>query len=598
MPVDGRHANTLRKSSIGKRSDSAHAPLDVRHKLELLNALLEHSNESIVVTDVEARIIAVNPAFTQASGYTLADVYGKNPRILSSGLHDENFYRDMWDSINSSGSWAGEIWDRHRDGHLFPKWMKIVLVRDAERNLTHYLGISTDITKHKADEESIRHLASFDPLTGLPNRALLHDRILQQIASAHRNHKQFALLFIDLDRFKYVNDSMGHGVGDQLLKSVAVRLRGCIREEDTVARIGGDEFVILLREIDTDGAVHVAQNVLDTLTQQAHMLDGIQLQIQASIGISLYPNDGQDVDNLLKHADVAMYRSKEEGRNRFNLFTEEMDHRISNIFSMEKNLRLALERNEFSLNFQPQLSLVSNVLCGAEALIRWNHPQLGAISPADFIAVAEDTGQIVQIGEWVLRTACQKISSWRRNGLPVVPIAINLSIRQLIQPNFSKYVASIMRDNDLLSGDLELEVTESILLGDAEVALSFLNEMREMGVKLSIDDFGTGYSSLSYLKKLPIHKLKIDRSFIRDIQIDSNDETIVRSIISLGHHFKLSVIAEGIESQQQLDYLRKLGCDEMQGYHYARPLPELEFVEFLRKHGDTPSLRRKRARAR
>lgn len=548
--------------------------------LRLANVIYGNTEEAIVITDSEASIISINPAFSLASGYSQDEVFGKNPRMFSSGRHDDDFYRVMWSSVNTYGSWAGEIWDRHKEGFIYPKWMKIIALKDKQDKVTNYVAISTDLSTRKEAERNIEHLAYYDVLTDLPNRTLLHDRIKQQIAAAHRDNQQFALLFVDLDRFKYVNDSMGHAVGDRLLQAVALRLKKSVREGDTVSRVGGDEFVVLLRETNTEGAARVAQSLMNNL-QPLYEIDGMYLPAHASIGISLYPDNGMDIDTLIKHADVAMYRAKEEGRNSFRFFTMEMDSHINRLFSMEKDLRFALERNEFFLCFQPQMDIASGNLCGAEALLRWNHPERGLVSPAEFIPIAEETGQIIPIGEWVLRTTCHKIATWRQLGKRSVPIAVNLSIRQLLQPHFAELISAIIQEYSLQPGELELEVTESIMLNSAQIALDFLSRMRELGIRLSIDDFGTGYSSLSYLKKLPIHKLKIDRSFVSNIQTDQNDMAIVRSIIALGHQFNLSVIAEGIEEQEQLDFLRTLDCDEIQGFLYSHPLLEDEFVKFV-----------------
>ena len=575
-------------SSLTNQSD-VQFPLTAVNTPRLLDALFKYSEEAFIIADAEARIIAVNPAFTRASGYVLDEVYGKNPKMLSSGQHDAEFYREMWTSLTTSGAWAGEILDRHKEGHLYPKWMKIIALKDDEDRVTHYVSIATDISARKEAEESIEYLAYYDVLTGLPNRTLLQDRIKQQISAAHRDKQNFAVMFLDLDRFKYVNDSMGHAVGDQLLQLVSSRLLEKVREGDTVSRIGGDEFVILLRDTNADGAAHVAQGLLDSLSLPCD-LNGIRFPVHATIGISLFPDNGSDIGTLLKQADVAMYRAKEEGRNNFRFFTDEMNTRINRIFSMEKDLRLALERNEFSLHFQPQMDITSGKICGAEALIRWDNPEKGRISPAEFIPIAEETGQIIPIGEWVLRTTCEKIAEWRQQGIQPFPVAINLSLRQLLQPDFAQQVAAMLERYGLLPNELELEFTESILLSEASIALDFMTNMRNLGVRLSIDDFGTGYSSLSYLKKMPVHKLKIDQSFIRDIHADMNDEAIVRSIIALGHHFNLSIIAEGIETREQLDFLQTLGCDEMQGYLYAHPLAENEFLRFVRDNNAATSL--------
>lgn len=489
----------------------------------------------------------------------------------------------MWHSISANGSWAGEIWDKHKAGHLYPKWMKISSLKDDQNRITHYVAIATDISASKQAEKNIEHLAYYDVLTGLPNRTLLHDRINQQITASQRSPQQFAILFIDLDRFKYVNDSMGHAVGDQLLQAVAAQFKANVREGDTVSRIGGDEFIILLRETNAEGAANVAQTLIDALLHTPLAHTDTHSSTYASIGISLYPENGLDRETLIKHADVAMYRVKEEGRNNFQFFNPEMNVRINHHYAMEKDLRLALARDEFFLHFQPQMNLVDKSLCGAEALIRWNHPERGLISPAEFIPLAEETGQIIAIGEWVLRTVCVKIATWRQHGVARIPIAVNLSLRQLLQPGFAELVASVIQEYAIQANELELEVTESIMLNDVQVALDFLICMRDLGIKLSIDDFGTGYSSLSYLKKMPIHKLKIDRSFVNNIQTDPNDKAIVQSIISLGHQFGLRIIAEGIENQSQMDLLFALGCDEIQGFYYGRPMQEDAFIQFSKQ---------------
>jgi predicted signal transduction protein with EAL and GGDEF domain len=374
---------------------------------------------------------------------------------------------------------------------------------------------------------------------------------------------------------------MGHSVGDRLLQSVAMRIQECVREGDTVARLGGDEFIVLLREAGSSAASLVAQKLLSALATP-YDLDGQVIATQASIGISVYPDHAQEADVLIKNADMAMYRAKEEGRNNYQFFTPEMNFRVDLLFSMEKDLRLALERGEFFLQYQPQANLANGKLCGIEALIRWQHPVKGLVSPAEFIPVAEETGQIVAIGEWVLRAACTQMAQWRKDGLHDLILAVNLSIRQLRQPTLGAFVRDTLEKSGLEAHNLELEITEGIMMGDNQSAMRFLNEMHELGVQLSIDDFGTGFSSLNYLKKLPVNKLKIDQSFIRDIDTDEGDAAIIRSIISLGHRLNLKVIAEGVETQEQLDFLRIRGCDEIQGYFYARPLAADALPEFVR----------------
>ncbi len=548
--------------------------------LRLATSVFDGSGESILVTDAEVHILSINQAFTRMSGYTLDEVKGKSPRIFASGQHDAKFYRVMWEAINRDGFWKGEIWDRHKTGRIYPQLMSVSAIKDESGMVTHYISVSADIAERKEAEKNIHTLAYYDRLTDLPNRLLLHDCLRQLIATSHRDQQKFALLFLDLDRFKYVNDSMGHAVGDQLLHTVALRLQECVREGDTVSRIGGDEFIVLLRETDAGGAARVADKILKVLAVP-YAVGDLQIATHASIGISIYPDHADDADTLIKYADVAMYRVKGEGRSNFQFFTPEMNFHADKLFSMEKDLRLALERNEFILHYQPQLDLSSGKVCGAEALVRWNHPEKGLISPTEFIPVAEETGQILPLGVWVLRTACAQLAAWRREGMAVFPVSVNLSIRQLRQTDLAQLVAAVLEEAQLQPGDLELELTEGIMLGDTLEAMAFLTRMHEMGVRLSIDDFGTGYSSLSYLKKMPLDRLKIDQSFVRDLETDENDAAIVRSIIGLGHRFKLRVIAEGVETQGQLDFLRVRGCDEIQGFYFSRPLSADEFVKFI-----------------
>ncbi len=556
-------------------------------QLRLAAKVFENTNEAILITDASNNIVAVNDAFTNMTGYRFEEVKGKDPRILSSGDHDAAFFQNMWRSILTEGGWQGEIIDKNKAGKRFHKNLAINAVRNEQDVVTHYISISSDISERKEYDKNIHFLAYYDVLTGLPNRTLLRDRLGQMIASAHRDNEKFALLFLDLDRFKYINDSMGHSVGDKLLQSVAQRLQDCVREGDTVSRIGGDEFIVLLREVDEQGVMSVADKLLRTLATPFN-LSGQEISTYASIGVALYPTHATDIDVLMKNADAAMYNAKENGRNNYKFFTPEMHFRANQVFQMEKDLRLALEQDQFTLVYQPQVDLATGKICGAEALIRWKHPEKGFISPAEFIPVAEETGQIVAIGEWVLRTACWRFASWQKQGMPVFPIAVNMSIRQLRQPNLAEVIESILKENGLEPECLELEITEGIMMGDTKVAMDFLTRMHKLGVQMSIDDFGTGFSSLSYLKNLPVHKLKIDQSFVRDIETDESDAAIVRSIISLGHRLDLKVIAEGVETLEQLDFLRIRGCDEIQGYFYSRPLVADDFIKFVNSDPQLP----------
>jgi diguanylate cyclase (GGDEF)-like protein/PAS domain S-box-containing protein len=556
---------------------------EVEDRLFLVAKVFESSGEGILITDLDAHIIAVNKAFSHLSGYSERELLGNNPRMLSSGKHDKEFFREMWETLIETGHWKGEVWDRHKTGRLYPKLMTINVIHDKEGRPSHYVAIASDMSERRESEKKIHMLAFYDVLTGLPNRALLHERLGEMVRAAERDGTTFAVMFMDLDRFKYVNDTLGHAIGDKLLQTVAERLLQHVRDGDTVSRLGGDEFVVVLRATGAEGASVVAGKLLLALAQP-YDLDGVQVITKASIGISLYPENANDVESLIKNADVAMYRAKEEGRNNYQFFVPEMNFRANQVFSLEKDIRLALERNEFLLHYQPQVRLADGKICGAEALIRWQHPEKGYVSPADFISVAEETGQIVQIGEWVLETACAQLAEWRKLGMHRFPMAVNLSIRQLRQQTLADTVADVLKRNGLVGGDLELELTEGIMMGDTQSALDFLTRMHEMGVHLSIDDFGTGFSSLNYLKRLPLDKLKIDQSFVRDIETDDSDAAIVRSIISLGHRLNLQVIAEGVETHEQLDFLRVRGCDEIQGYYFSRPLTADKFVEFVKSN--------------
>ena len=440
-------------------------------------------------------------------------------------------------------------------------------------------GTAQDITERKEAEESIRFLAYYDVLTGLPNRTLFYDQVGKVLAEAQRGGGCFAILFLDLDRFKYINDSMGHMAGDKLLQAMAQQLKKLVHETDAISRLGGDEFIILLRGADFETASSVAEKILEAVSAPVD-IDGVTMAIQGSIGISLYPDDGIDVNTLVKHADAAMYHAKDAGRNNFQFFTEQMNRRVQFHFDMEKDLRLALERNEFQLYYQPQVSLLDHRLTGLEVLLRWRHPQRGMVSPAEFIPIAEESGLIVPIGSWVLQTACVQARAWRSEGLANVPMAVNLSIRQLRDRTLISQLAELLGQEEG-AWQLELELTESIMLNDAAAAMKFISEARRMGVLFSIDDFGTGYSSLGYLKKLSLDKLKIDQSFVRDIQADPEDAAIVRAIISLAHGLNLKVIAEGVETAEQMKFLYAAGCDEVQGYHISHPKPAGELTSFL-----------------
>ncbi|HEX5338818.1 MAG TPA: EAL domain-containing protein [Gallionella sp.] len=557
--------------------------LKAEEELRLQAAIFEYSDEGIIVTDVNKHILSVNRSFTKITGYEPHEAIGKPASILKSGLHDRSFYDAMNTAISDNGFWIGELWDKRKNGDNFPAWISISAVHNKEGRITHYFSVFTDLTERKNAEQQIYHLAYFDTLTGLPNRANLYTLLHQSLLESQRNRTHGAVLFIDLDRFKQVNDSFGHAHGDHLLKEVASRLELCLRSEDIVARIGGDEFVVALVDINQrEHASIVANKIIDSLSRPI-LVEGHEIQIGASIGISVYPDDGTDAKTLIENADIAMYRVKQgEVHDNHLFFSPEMNARALERIKLESNLRRALERNELSLHYQPQLDLRTGKIVGAEVLLRWNHPGIGMISPATFIPLAEETGAIIPIGEWILETVCARNKAWQRAGLPIVKLAVNISAKQF-RPALTQMVKEILARNELDARFLELEITESLLMQNADGVIAMMSKFQKLGVALSLDDFGTGYSSLSYLKRFPIDKLKIDQSFVRGLPQDANDAAITRSIISLARNLDLRVIAEGVETEQQLAFLKEAGCEEIQGYFYSRPVPEDEFVEFLRR---------------
>lgn len=556
----------------------------VNEKLKQATKVLESSAEAIVITDAKTQIIAINKAFTQITGYTEREVLGKMTSLLKSGKQNQEFYEEMWDSISLTGRWEGEIWNRRKNGEIYPAWLHISVIKEEIANfITNYLAIFSDITSRKQTEQQLAYLAHYDDLTGLPNRSLFYERVALAISHVPQPHGLIAIMFLDLDRFKYINDTWGHVVGDLLLKQVAHRLTECLNKTDTVARLGGDDFTILLEEINHIHEIeHTAKKILDAL-QISFDLKGHETFMSVSIGISLYPNDGTDIDTLLKNADAAMYRAKEVGGNNYQFFEAQMNLHVHKRLTLESKLRHALERDEFLLYYQPQVHLASGTIVGAEVLLRWQHPELGLVQPYTFIPLAEETGLIIPIGEWVLYRSCLQHQYWRNNGQPLLRVSVNLSSRQFRQEDLSKQVIQIVEKTNIDPTMLELEITESMLMQDADKAAKTLHNLKDHGIQITIDDFGTGYSSLSYLKRFPIDKLKIDQSFIRDIPTNKEDMTITRAIVALARSLNLKVIAEGVETRSQMAFLRSLKCDEVQGYLISRPIPEEEFLKLINR---------------
>jgi len=575
-------------------------------ELRKLSLAVEQSPASIVITDLEGTIEYINPKFTRVTGYDREEAIGRNPRILKGDKTDPAVYRELWGTITSGREWQGEFHNRKKNGEFFWEMAKIAPITDAAGVITHYMGIKEDITERKRLEEALRssqnelfaqnrqlknlfqqveHQAHHDGLTSLPNRSLLADRIHQALLRARRNNHQVAVIFLDLDNLKFINDSLGHDFGDELLRTAAERLTGCVRACDTVGRQGGDEFVIIISDTAVEDFIAAIAGKIREAISRPVIIKGHEITVTCSIGISIFPKDGGDVQALIKNADVAMYRAKEMGRDNFQFYSEELNIRSMARMAMKRHLRSALDNKEFSLHYQPKVSLRSGLITGMEALLRWRNPELGMVSPAGFIPLAEETGIIGRIGEWVLRTACAQNRAWQESGFPPMRVAVNISARQFKQDNLVEVISRVLRETGLGPHFLELEITESAVIQNADKMITTLNELKEMGIHLAMDNFGSGYASLHYLKKVPFDKLKLDCSFVREITSNPDSYAITRAVIAMAHSLHLKVIAEGVEGEGQLRYLRDHGCNEMQGYYFSRPVPAAELTELLRSGG-------------
>jgi diguanylate cyclase (GGDEF)-like protein/PAS domain S-box-containing protein len=563
-------------------------------KLRLSATVLEHIADGVMVIDVHGRIVATNPAFTQITGFTESEAVGTHSNLTRMTTHAPGFYEALWADLAQTGFWRGEIRNRRKNGDAYVEWLTVSAVRDDHDAVTHYVCVFSDITKVKESQDKLDHLAHHDPLTGLPNRLLFHDRLQHAMVRAARADRQLAVMFIDLDRFKTVNDTLGHHVGDELLKQVAGQLAGCLRDGDTLARLGGDEFIVLLEDIDgTHGARQVAEKLMQ-LFERPVLVSDYELFVTGSVGISLFPQDAVDMNVLIRNADVAMYQAKARGRNGYQLYVPSMDGDSAERLRMEGLLRRAIERGEIHLHYQPQVEIDTGRLIGAEALVRWHSVELGHVPPVRFIPLAEDIGFIGQLGAWVLEEACRQVVCWETAGLYVPKIAVNLSGRQFDRGSVAPLVARVLADAGLAPQRLQLEVTESVIMNTGD-ALQYINDLHALGVALAIDDFGTGYSSLAYLKQLPVQTLKIDRSFIKDIVAGkddcADDEAIAVAIVQLGKSMDLAVIAEGVETVEQADFLLRHGCRRAQGYLYGRPMAADELLKTWRQddagHGRT-----------
>lgn len=554
-----------------------------QERLNLAANVIASSNEAILITDASAKIVDVNEAFSRVTGFSKDEVMGENPRFMNSGWHDKKFWEDVWKIVAAESHWRGEIWDRRKNGEIYPKILSISSIFNEKGEVTNYIGIFSDITREKLTEQRLERLAHYDPLTGLPNRVLFRDRLKQAISTARRSGAKVAILFLDLDGFKMINDTLGHPAGDQLLVAVGRRLSESMLKSDTVARLGGDEFTLMMVEFeDIPEVSRLAQKVLG-ICRRPFSVSGRKVFITASIGLALYPNDGTDVDRLLQHADTAMYSAKRRGKNRFQYFSQDMNAKAVQRLNLETALREALNQDEFQVYYQPRVDIASDTLVGCEALVRWKHPHLGMVPPNEFIPVAEAAGMIEKIGEWVLIQACRQIKDWISETNKGLVVSVNLSSHQIRGQETVDRIGGILKEIGLPSSCLELEVTESALMRDIEEGVRTLTSLRSLGIPLSLDDFGTGYSSLSYLKRFPVQKLKIDRSFIKDVTVDPDDESIVKTIIAIGHSLRMKVVAEGVETKEQTDFLRENGCDEVQGFYFGRPLPPDVFHQFMLK---------------
>jgi len=552
---------------------------DAEHTYRLM---VEAMNQGVITLAADGTILYCNRCFADMLKIPLEEVAGKRLQTYVAPA-DIVTINDM---LRGAEMQKAEIWLLDAHGEKLPIFLspKILQIKG---DLAVIYMVAMDLTSHKQYEARLEYQANYDALTGLANRNRLHDRLKQAIVSAERYKHQVAVAFIDLDHFKFINDSLGHHVGDRVLVEVAARLQSCVRENDTIARHGGDEFVVVIDHSDEAVISSLMPRILDSIAQPV-MVEDRELQVTCSIGFSLYPIDGHDAGTLLKNADAAMYRAKEQGRNNVQFYTEELNEKIGARLRMESMLRRALERGEFYLNFQPQVALRTGCVVGVEALIRWNHELEGIIPPADFIPLAEELGLIVPIGEWVLLTACKQMKAWQDSGLPMISVAVNLSARQFKQKDLVETIARVLQETGLAPCYLDIELTESMVMYNVESAVTTLRKLRDMGIKLSIDDFGTGYSSLNYLKRFPINVLKIDQSFVRDIASDAGDAAITRSIIALAHSLKLQVIAEGVETEEQLNYLAQHHCDVIQGYYFSRPLSAAACELFLQQDKKLP----------
>lgn len=583
-----RRAHDLLEVRVEERTYELTEEIGVRReteeKLRLAAEVIANLTEAVVIVDKRFRTTAINPAFTLITGYRADDVIGKMPPFYKSLKKDKYLFERMWKEIDANGRWEGEYWHKKKNGKEIAVRLSVSVIKDEDGEDLQFAAVLTDITKRKQDEERIYYQANYDALTDLPNRSLFHDRLNQGLALMARHERKLGLMFIDLDGFKLVNDTLGHDIGDLLLQETAARLRTCIRSGDTVARLGGDEFTVIMPSLkDPKHAPLLGQRILDSLAKP-YNLDGHEAFISGSIGVTIFPDDATEASELIKNADSAMYRAKEMGKDNYQFFTPDMNAEVKERLVLKNGLSKALENGEFQLHYQPKLEVSTNRITGVEALMRWHSGENGLISPVKFIPVLEETGMVVEVGEWALRTACEQHKAWVLDGLPPIRIAVNLSARQLREVSFVPMMERVLKECGVKAESLEIEITESMLMSDSAKAIVALGELHDMGLHVAMDDFGTGYSSLSYLKKFPIDTIKIDRSFVADITTDEDDAEIIKTIINMGRTLNRRVVAEGVETAEQLSLLKQYNCDEIQGYYFCRPQPSDEVTAFLKSH--------------
>ena len=578
-----KHSKKSASRHRARAGNAAKALLALAEKTRLIAKVMDHLAEAVVILDTDFRVASVNPAFTAITGYAAGNVTGRAPPFLTALKRDKGLFAQMQNALAGAGRWEGEIWDARKSGEAYAEHLSIAAIADDDGSVQQYAAVITDVTKRKQDEERIRYQANYDALTDLPNRALFLDRLTQALPTMARAGARLGLMFIDLDGFKLVNDTLGHDLGDHLLREAAARLGKCVRSGDTVARLGGDEFTIIMPNLhEPRDAPLVANRVLDALSKPFD-LDGHGAFVSASIGITIFPDDARDANGLLRNADTAMYRAKEQGKANFQFYTADLNREVKERLIVKNGLSKALERDEFSLYYQPKLELKSGRIASVEALMRWHNRDLGMVSPARFIPVLEETGLVIEVGAWAIRAACAQHKAWKDAGLPPLRVAVNLSARQLREISFVSVFEGALKDTGVGPDGIEIEITESMLMSDSARIVVALRDLSDMGVRIAMDDFGTGYSSLSYLRRFPIDTIKIDRSFVADIVSNSDDAEIIRTIITMGQTLNRWIVAEGVETEEQAALLKGYTCDEIQGYYLSPPLPADKLTRFMQE---------------